>query len=105
MNYKKCLEFTKEKHKGQYRKHGEPYYTHPLNVSNMLKEKDFSLEYQIAGLFHDLIEDTDATYAELLEYSNLEIVEAVRLVTKEPGYDMEDYINRIKKNDIAKHVK
>lgn len=105
MNYEKCLEFIKEKHKGQYRKHGEPYYTHPLAVSEMLKEKGFPLEYQIAGLFHDLIEDTDAKYEELLEYSSPEVVEAVRLVTKEHGYDMNDYINRIKNNNIARFVK
>lgn len=105
MNYEECFEFMKEKHEGQYRKHGVPYYTHPLAVSQMLKEKGFSIEYQIAGLFHDLIEDTDATYAELLEYSSPEVVEAVRLVTKEPGYDMEDYISRIKNSEIARYVK
>lgn len=50
MNIEECIEYIKEKHKGQKRKQGTPYYTHPLAVSNMLKEKGFSLEYQITRI-------------------------------------------------------
>ncbi len=48
MNIDECIEYVKEKHKDQKRKQGTPYYTHPLAVSNMLKEKGFLIEYQIA---------------------------------------------------------
>lgn len=57
------------------------------------------------GLFHDLLEDTDATYEEIEKLSNARIAEAVKLLTKEPGYIMQNYIERIKNNDIAKMVK
>ena len=77
------IEFIKDKHKGQTRIQGTPYYMHPLEVSNILHEKGFPIEYQIAGLFHDLLEDTNATYEELVKISNKEIVDAVKLVTKE----------------------
>ena len=99
------IEFIKEKHKGQTRIQGTPYYMHPLEVSNILHEKGFPIEYQIAGLFHDLLEDTNATYEELVEISNKEIAEVVKLVTKEKGYIMSEYIDRIMKNDMAKMVK
>ena len=99
------IEYIKEKHKGQTRKQGTPYYLHPLEVSNILDKKGFSKEYQIVGLFHDLLEDTEATEQEILDLTNEAVLEAVKLVTKEEGYQMKEYIDRISKNPIAKAVK
>ncbi|MCI8310062.1 MAG: HD domain-containing protein [Clostridia bacterium] len=105
MEIDKCIEYMKNKHNGQKRKHGTPYYEHPLSVSNILKEKGFSKEYQIVGLFHDLLEDTNTTYEEILEITNKEIADAVKLLTKETGYNMKEYISKIKENNIARMVK
>lgn len=105
MDLEKAIEFIKQKHAGQKRKQGTPYYTHPLAVANLLKEKGFSIEYQIAGLFHDLLEDTDATLQDIIELSNEKVAEAVRLVTKTDGYVMSEYIKNIKENEMAKMVK
>lgn len=99
------IEFIKMKHNGQTRKQGTPYYLHPLAVSKILKNNGFSDEYQIAALFHDLLEDTNTTYDEIKGISSEEIANAVKLVTKEKGYKMQEYIERIKNNDIAKMVK
>ena len=99
------VEYIKHKHGKQTRKQGTPYYLHPVEVCNILKENGFPKEYQITGLFHDLLEDTDTTYEEIELISNKDIAEAVRLVTKEKGYIMADYIDRISKNDMAKMVK
>lgn len=105
MDLEKCIEFIKVKHAGQKRKQGTPYYTHPLAVSNLLKEKGFEEEYQITGLFHDLLEDTDCTEKEILELSNERVLEAVKLLTKTEGYIMAEYIGNIAKNNMAKMVK
>lgn len=105
MNIDEAIDFMMLKHANQKRKHGAPYYTHPLAVSMLLKRKGFSEEYQIAGLFHDLIEDTDATYEEILRLSSPKVVQAVKLVTKESGYVMSEYMERISKNNMAKMVK
>lgn len=99
------INFIREKHGEQTRKQGTPYYLHPVAVSDCLAKKGFSRDYLIAGLFHDLLEDTKTTYEELLNISNSTVAEAVRLVTKEDGYDMHEYIERIRKNDIARMVK
>ncbi len=99
------IEYIKEKHKNQTRKQGTPYYLHPLAVSKILKDKGLDIEYQIAGLFHDLIEDTDTTYEEIEKISNKKIATAVLLVSKEQGYIKEDYYKRIKENDMARMVK
>ena len=100
-----ALEFATEKHKGQKRIGGDDYITHPIAVSEIVKVQGFDENYQIAALFHDLLEDTDATEEEILKYSNQEILEAVNLLTKKKGYDMEEYINAIKRNSIAFAVK
>ena len=55
-------------------------------------------------MFHDLLEDTDATEVEILALSNEKVLEAVRLVTKD-GRLKEQYINDILANPIAKAVK
>ena len=105
MNLDKYIQFMKEKHKGQLRKQGTPYYEHPLRVSEMLKEKGFGLDYQVAGLFHDLLEDTNTKEDEILELSNEQVLRAVKLVSKEVGYTMDDYVSRIKNNNMALMVK
>ncbi len=100
-----ALEFAKIKHKGQLRIGGDEYITHPIAVCEIIKEKGLDTDYQITALFHDLLEDTDATEKEILEYGNGAILEAVKLLTKQKGYDMAEYIKAIKENDIAFAVK
>lgn len=105
MNYEKCLNFTIQKHKEQKRKNTLPYYIHCVLVAQILKNSGFGLEYQITALFHDLLEDTDATEEEILGLSNKEILESVKLLTKEKGYITKEYLDKISKNEIAFNVK
>ena len=100
-----ALRFAKEKHKGQKRIGGDDYITHPIAVMEIVKSQGLDESYQIAALFHDLLEDTDATEEEILKYGNRQILEAVNLLTKKKGYDMAEYINAIKQNPIAFAVK
>jgi len=103
--FMKALEYTIIKHDGQYRKGGLPYVTHPLSVSEMLRAAGYGIDYRIAGLFHDLLEDTDASEEEIQNLGGEEVLKAVKLLTKEDDYVMADYIRRIKQNDIARAVK
>ncbi|MCY4577237.1 MAG: RelA/SpoT family protein [Candidatus Kaiserbacteria bacterium] len=57
--------FAQEKHQGQTRYSGEPYYTHPLEVGRLLAEIGMAAEVITAGMLHDTIEDTDTTIKEL----------------------------------------
>ena len=101
----RALEFAKAKHKGQKSIGGDDYITHPMAVSEIVKNQGFDENYQIAALFHDLLEDTDATQEEILRYGNQEILEAVTRLTKKKGYDMAEYVSAIKQNPIAFAVK
>ena len=101
----KALAYAKEKHSGQKRIGGADYITHPIAVMEIVREKGCGEDFQIAALFHDLLEDTDASESEILRLGNERILEAVRLLTKAPGYRMQEYISAIKANEIAFAVK
>ena len=102
---KRALDFATEKHKGQKRIGGKDYITHPIAVYEMVKNQGYDEDYQITALFHDLLEDTDTTENEILSFSNQSVLTAVKLLTKEKGYDMKNYIDSIKNNPIAFIVK
>jgi GTP pyrophosphokinase len=58
-------EFTKQAHQGVVRKSGEPYIIHPLKATEFLMEiKPDAVSIQ-ACILHDVIEDTDYTYADI----------------------------------------
>jgi (p)ppGpp synthase/HD superfamily hydrolase len=99
------LAFATQKHEGQTRKLGEPYITHPIAVAEMMVEKGLSEDYVIAALFHDLLEDTDATEKEISDIGGEAVLAAVKLLTKEKSYQMDSYIAKIKENPIARAVK
>ena len=103
--YLKALEFATKKHKGQFRSGGLEYVTHPIAVAEILKEKGYGEDEQIAGLFHDLLEDTDATEDEIFTLGGENVLTAVKLLTKAKGYVMSEYISGILANPIAKAVK
>ena len=105
VRYQKALEFARDKHKNQYRIGGAEYISHPVGVAEIVRNQGYDEDYQIAALFHDLLEDTDATEEEVLSYGNELILEAVKAVTKSKGYVMEEYVAGIKKNKMAFVVK
>ena len=103
--YEAALRFAKLKHDGQFRKNGEPYVTHPIAVAQMLKEKGYGTDYLITGLFHDLLEDTDAKEEEIEALGGKAVLKAVKLLTKQKDYVMEEYVSGIKSDPIAFAVK
>ncbi|MGN0610347.1 MAG: HD domain-containing protein [Ruminiclostridium sp.] len=103
--YEAALKFAAEKHEGQYRKGGEPYVTHPIAVAEMLNENGYGIDYRIAGLFHDLLEDTDAKEEEIEAIGGEKVLKAVKLLTKKKGYVMSEYVAGIRANPIAFAVK
>ena len=102
--FSNALALAATKHAGQIRKDGTPYIFHPLRVSQMIKDAGFDVRYQIAGLFHDLLEDTDATEDEIKAYGE-DILEATKLVSKNYCNDKDKYIDNILKNHMAAVVK
>ena len=78
----KAYEFAKLKHEGQFRKSGEPYITHPMNVAIILISVYADYETISAGLMHDVLEDCDCTPEEMEEAFGPVITKLVKGVTK-----------------------
>ena len=79
---KKAYVFAAQAHKGQTRRSGEPYLSHSLEVTNMLADMRLDKTTLVAGLLHDVLEDTDATAVELTQAFGKEITHLVEGVTK-----------------------
>ena len=103
--YAAALELARRKHAGQFRIGGEAYSTHPQAVAELVCGWGYGIDCQIAALFHDLLEDTDATEEEILEIGGEQVLEAVQALTKRDGYRMEEYVAGIRINPMAKIVK
>ncbi|MFN8529843.1 MAG: bifunctional (p)ppGpp synthetase/guanosine-3',5'-bis(diphosphate) 3'-pyrophosphohydrolase [Anaerolineae bacterium] len=69
-------------HAGQFRKSGEPYFTHCVAVAHILAEMKLDAEAIAAALMHDLIEDTSITYVELRNEFGKEVAGIIEGVTK-----------------------
>lgn len=79
---KKAYEFGKEFHKDQFRNSGEPYFTHPVEVAFILADLNMDDDTIIAGLLHDVLEDTECTFDEMAELFGVEATKLVDGVTK-----------------------
>lgn len=78
----KAYNFAKEKHEGQFRKSGEAYIYHPMNVALILTSIYADYETISAGLVHDVLEDCDCTAEEMEEAFGPTITKLVQGVTK-----------------------
>ena len=78
----KAYQFAKTKHEGQYRKSGEAYIYHPMNVAVILISVYADYETISAGLLHDVLEDCDCEVSEMEEAFGPNITKLVQGVTK-----------------------
>ena len=100
----KALRIALEAHEGQEDLDGNPVILHPMAVALA----GMNREEQIAGLLHDVVEDTDFTFEDLLKRGvDEKIVSALKLLTHTKDMTYDEYVNRIavSGNEIAIHVK
>ncbi len=99
-----CLGIALKAHAGQADLDGNPVILHPLAVGLAGKTPD----QQCAGFLHDVVEDTDYTFDNLLDAGVPDhIVDALRLLTHDENEDYTDYVTRIARsgNSLAIAVK
>ena len=99
---KKAMKISFEAHKDQVDKSGIPYVYHPFHVAEQMDDEITTC----VALLHDVIEDSNITYVDLIfEGFPREVADAVALLTHDDGEPYMEYIKRIKSNPIAAKVK
>ena len=78
----KAYRTAAEAHKDQFRKSGEPYIVHPLNVAIILADLELDKETIVAGILHDVVEDTIMTEENLRQEFGDDVALLVDGVTK-----------------------
>ena len=79
---KKAITFADNAHEGQYRKSGEPYLVHPINVGLILASLKMDADTIVAGLLHDVVEDCEIPLARVKKEFGKNVGNLVNGVTK-----------------------
>ena len=98
---RKAMIIAYEAHKNQVDKSGVPYIYHPIHVAEQMDTENEC----IIALLHDVVEDTNVTFKQLEEVFSKEIIDILKLLTREENIEYDEYIKRIKNNSIACKVK
>ncbi len=78
----KAYDFAKHAHRLQYRKSGEPYIIHPIQVAGILADLEMDPSTVASGFLHDVVEDTEASLQDIKEAFSEEVAMLVDGVTK-----------------------
>jgi GTP pyrophosphokinase len=79
---RKAYIFSAREHRNQKRRSGEPYLVHPLEVAYILADIHLDTSSIVAGLLHDVVEDTLTTLDTVKEYFGEDVAHIVAGVTK-----------------------
>ncbi|MDD3182404.1 MAG: HD domain-containing protein [Alphaproteobacteria bacterium] len=98
----RAIEIAARVHAGQVDKAGQPYILHPLRLLLAVQTPN----ERIAAVLHDVVEDTAMTFEDLLkEGFSIEVVDAVRSLTKLDGETRIEAAHRAVLNPISRAVK
>ena len=86
----KAYDYAEAMHQGQFRKSGEPYFIHVLNVAYILAQLHVGPTTICAGILHDVLEDCNVTPEEMIKEFNPEITRLVEAVTKIENLQFKD---------------
>lgn len=99
---KKAMKLCFEAHKDQVDKSGLPYVFHPFHLAEQMTTE----ETTVAALLHDVVEDTDRTFADLAAMGFPQsVIDALTLLTHDERVPYMTYVAALKENPIARAVK
>lgn len=99
---KRALKLCFDAHKDQLDKTGLPYVFHPFHLAEQMQDETTT----IVALLHDVVEDTDYTFADLeaMDFGE-EVIEALKLLTHDDAIPYMEYVAGLKHNSVARTVK
>ena len=93
---KKALRITIDAHKEQVDKAGLPYIFHPFHLAEQMDDEVSTC----VALLHDVVEDTDITFENLLQYGiSQEVIDILKLLTHDTDIPYINYVQKIKDSD------
>ena len=99
---KKALRLCFEAHKEQVDKTNMPYVFHPFHLAEQMTDEIST----VCALLHDVVEDTDYTFDDLLQMGfPTEAIEVLKLLTHDPLVPYMDYVKNLSSNPYARAVK
>ena len=99
---KKALKLSFETHKDQVDKTGMPYIFHPFHLAEQMDDEIST----VCALLHDVVEDSQINFENLLQMGfPHEVIEVLKLLTHEKSVPYMQYVEKIATNPIAKKVK
>ncbi|MBN6711127.1 HD domain-containing protein [Haemophilus haemoglobinophilus] len=99
----KAKQFAYKAHANQFDKAGQPYINHLQFVANLVADQ--SDEVIATAWLHDSVEDTETSLGDISFLFGETIATAVDAITKRKSEVYQDYLLRVKSNDIARKVK
>ncbi len=103
-NITKAILFAQKAHDGQLRKDGKPYIIHPLSVGFILQSAGYSEDVIIAGILHDVVEDTKYTEEDISNIFGVRVAQLVKGVTARKDLQKEEqrlaYLENLKISDV-----
>ncbi len=93
-----AYEFGRNAHHGQYRKSGEPYFTHPIAVAEILAALKLDVQTLITALLHDTLEDCPVSSDDISARFSQKIAELVNGVTKLSQIEIQSFDNKQAEN-------
>lgn len=97
----RAMQIAYQAHHGQVDKAGVPYVLHPVHLAEGMEDEVSAC----VALLHDVVEDTEWTFAMLEAEFPPEVTDALRLLTHADEESYMDYVRRIKGNAVARRVK
>lgn len=98
----KAMELCYRAHAGQVDKSGMPYVFHPIHLAEQMDDEVST----VVALLHDVVEDTDISFADLEQMGfQPEVLEALRLLTHDKAVAYQDYVQALSVNPVARKVK
>ena len=92
----KALEYASEKHKGQLDDQDRPYFfAHLVQVHSILKDVTDDVETLCAGILHDVIENTNTSYDDLIHEFNKPVADLVLELTQKGDRDTGYYFSKL----------
>ena len=99
---KKAMNIAYDAHHGQYDKGGGPYIFHPIHLAEQMKTE----EECIVALLHDVLEDSDFTQKDMLEFGiPFEIVSRCEIITRGKDESYMNFVRRCGDEKIVRCVK